>query len=243
MRFSRSTGGDPVSGEDGAIYETTTLRMDPTNGRALERAFLGKRPKDGLMLPVDTVKRPFPLEGGVWIYQSGLVSGAVEIPFFPQRLDHWNPQGGFWTGTTDAFRFVLCSRENDTVRIVERPASPRPVSAGNKQTAIEKLRSQYGEGLQIDPDEVPGYMPFWSGFFSDAAGRLWVERYLPPGTNPTAPRTWEVYDPEGVYLGALDLSLASSPTPAVGRDRLAGVVQDELGIGYVVVFDFRIRES
>ena len=76
-----------------------------------------------------------------------------------------------------------------------------------------------------------------SWFFTDPEGRLWVQRFRPAGGDPTGPRTWEIYDSQGAYLGALDLALASNPTPAVRNDRLVGAVTDHLEVPYIVVFE------
>jgi hypothetical protein len=201
------------------------------------------------MVPVDTIERPPALQQPVWMveYQSvgggPAEGGTVPIPLSPVRHDAVDPRGGFWTGRTDALHFVHLSGEGDTLRRIERIGSPRPVTPEERHRAIEDLTEQFGEALHADPNDMPEHLPFWSGFFADPEGRLWVERYTPAGTGTVGPRVWEVYDPEGTYLGALDLPLRSDPTPAIRNGRLVGVVQDELGVDYVVAFEVRVREN
>jgi CRISPR/Cas system CMR subunit Cmr4 (Cas7 group RAMP superfamily) len=47
----------------------------------------------------------------------------------------------------------------------------------------------------------------------------------------------EIYDPDGRYLGVVDLPIMNRPTPAVRGNRIAGVVRDELDVEYVVVLE------
>ena len=99
------------------------------------------------------------------------------------------------------------------------------------------LSTNMGMAFTLNLEDIPEVMPLWSGFFTDPEGRLWVQRFRPAGGDPTGLRTWEIYDSEGAYLGALGLALASDPTPAVRNDRLVGAVTDDLDVPYIVVFE------
>jgi hypothetical protein len=238
-------GGNPVAGLDGKLWESVTLEREPESGRVLQTAFVGKVIRDGVITPVDSVLRPPPLAGDAWLFEQTTgrgevrtsITGSIPVPFTPERQDRWDPRGGFWTGTTDALRFVRISPEGDTLRIVERAAERSRVTAEDRERAILALVDRYGEHLTVEEGAVPDVMPLWSGFFIDPEGRLWVERFQPPGAPLLEPRTWEIYDPEGIYLGALDLLMASEPTPALRNDRLAGSVTGELGVPYVIVYE------
>lgn len=236
-------GGDPVLTESGVIYESVTSILDPET-RLVERSFRGVVPRDGVMLPVDSIRRPEPLERPFWMveYQATgsravVEGGSVGVPFTPERHDRMDPRGGYWTGTTDALRFHHISGDGDTIRIVERIAPARPVTSAQADQAVEELRERFDRRLNADPDDLPEHLPLWSDFFLDPDGRLWVERYHPPGGAAGDPRTWEIYDSTGVYLGAFALPLAGNPTPAVRRNRLVGVVRDEMNVDHVVVFE------
>ena len=52
-------------------------------------------------------------------------------------------------------------------------------------------------------------------------------------------RLWEVYDQQGVYLGAIDLGVTSTPRPRMRGDRIVGTVQDELDVFHVVAIELR----
>ena len=79
------------------------------------------------------------------------------------------------------------SARGDTLRIVERVAPPRAVTAVDREQAVRELTDRFGAGLRVEPEKIPQDMPYWSTFFLDALFRLWVERYRPPGgREPTA---------------------------------------------------------
>ena len=47
--------------------------------------------------------------------------------------------------------------------------------------------------------------------------------------------TFDVFDPEGRYLGPLHVEIGTRPPPRIIGDQLVGVVRDELGVPYVVL--------
>lgn len=73
-------------------------------------------------------------------------------------------------------------------------------------------------------------------FFEDDERNLWVE-LEPEGEAVTdTTRMFDVFDPEGRYLGPVRMPfvLRRSPEPVVRGDFLYGVVFDELDVPYVV---------
>jgi hypothetical protein len=232
-------GGSPVVANDGVIYESILLgSAQDLLSRRRERLFVGVVVEGDAMQPLDTIRRPVEMVNG-WFGSTGNLRGLVPVPFSASRHDHVDPRGGFWTGVTDTLRFVLLSGEADTLRMVERSATPRGVTSAEGAAAIEHLRRQFAEGvLEADPNDVPAHMPLWSSFFVDHTGRLWVERYVPPDEIVAGgARQWEIYDPDGRYLGVVHLPIMNRPTPAVRGNRIAGVVRDALDVEYVVVFE------
>jgi hypothetical protein len=232
---------DAVSVGEGMIYESTTI-WAPGNG-AIERVYLGLRPGEAGIQPTDTILRPPELEKVLWnVGRTGTAGGPVEagvvpVPFTPVVRDHLDPRGGFWAGTTDAMRFVRHSFDGDTIQIIEDSGlQPRPVTSLDRDRALEVLRDRFGEALLADEGQMPGIMPFWNDFFIDVEGRLWVERFRPPSREVLESRIWTVFSPEGVYMGAFNLPLESTPTPVIRNGRLVGIVRDSLNVEYVVVF-------
>ena len=81
---------------------------------------------------------------------------------------------------------------------------------------------------------IPDVKPAAQGFQVAEDGYLWVAPILPDTT--TLGRVFEIFDPEGRYLGRLRLPFAmqSNPAPLLLGDHLVAMTQDELGIPYVV---------
>ena len=71
----------------------------------------------------------------------------------------------------------------------------------------------------------------------DRLGNVWLARYTFVGTAPTQ---WEVFDPDGVWLGTV-----TTPTGleihAISADEIMGLFQDEDGVSMVRVH--RIRKD
>lgn len=245
--FRRNFGAglwNPVVDQDGLMWESAVRAMDPETF-ASELFFVAVRPSGGVMESVETVYLPQPMRRNVWtVLQTSVAEGGfVSVPFTAEWRARVDPRGGFWTGTTDALRFVRQAPEGDTIQIIERVVSPRPVSTAERDRAFEELADRFGRAaLQGSAAEIPDYMPYWSTFFLDRVGRLWVERYRPPGTPADAFHTWEIYGSDGDLLGVLPLPFSGRVTPSVRNDRIAGIVEDDLGVQYVVVFELRMAE-
>ena len=88
-------------------------------------------------------------------------------------------------------------------------------------------------------------MPALRSIQLDAAGNLWVEPYVVPGAESPP---FEVYDPEGVWLGSVAMppglrrSSSSSPSLWIGEDYVLGVWVDELEVEYVRLYEL-VKEN
>ncbi|MCA1788844.1 MAG: hypothetical protein LC667_02995, partial [Thioalkalivibrio sp.] len=78
-------------------------------------------------------------------------------------------------------------------------------------------------------------LPPLEGMTLDSLGYLWVIR---PGGMPQDPLTFDVFDPDGRYLGDLSVpgGLRPTPAPIIGADYLMGVWADELDVETVRVY-------
>jgi len=77
-------------------------------------------------------------------------------------------------------------------------------------------------------------MPTHSNVVFDAARNLWVENYRLPWDNDS-PRIWSVFDPEGRWLGDVELPNGLR-VYEIGEDHIAGVQRDDMGVEYVRLY-------
>lgn len=157
------------------------------------------------------------------------VSGAV--PFAPQLRTRLDPRGFLWFGVTAPYRIYQRALEGDTVRIFEREYEPLPVSAAERDSAIAGLKWFTDQGGKVDGGRIPDVQPAWRTIVGiDPEGHLWVE----PTTADHRRDVFDVFDPEGRYLGRVASPVAFSSDLVFAGDRVYGVTQDHDGIPYVV---------
>jgi hypothetical protein len=208
-----------MMGDDGTIYETlgvfgsaSLLRLDSTLGVT-----------DTLELPAYEGES-FKIEE-----ESRRVSGAV--PYTPQVRTRLDPRGFLWFGITTPYRIYQRTLDGDTVRIVEREYESLPVTGAEKDSAMAGLKWFTDQGGRVDRGRIPDVKPAWRAITGiDDAGHLWVE----PTPAPGAPPAFDVFDPEGRYLGAVRSPVRLVAPPVFAPGRFYGVTQDDDGIPYVV---------
>jgi hypothetical protein len=119
--------------------------------------------------------------------------------------------GGLWFGATGSYRLWHRAPDGDTLRLVE----------------LDRVRRR------ADRWAAHG------GITVDDRGWVWVARApVPfPGEGPTSsPTTFDVFDPAGIYYGALVLDIAVEPPPVIVGSRVVGVDYDDRGVPSVVVY-------
>ncbi len=96
--------------------------------------------------------------------------------------------------------------------------------AESLETMSERTRQAYTPFLELDLP-VPEYLPVFQGLLVDDEGYLWVERYRLPWETSR----WEIFDPDGRWLGAVETPEGVLPFQ-IGRDFLLGRHRDDMGI-------------
>lgn len=163
---------------------------------------------------------------------AGGVTWFYYAPLAPAFLLAHAP-GGEWARTVSSVPAVewydasgsLLRRLTLTPERVALSASERALA----DSAMIHDRQRAGQEL---PFSVPGQKQPLRTMYFDAAGRLWVEHSVADG----APRLAEIFDTAGERVGRVrwpgEISLV---TGAVGRDLIAGVARDDLGVQRVVL--------
>jgi hypothetical protein len=156
----------------------------------------------------------------------------ASIPFAPGFRWRLAPNGTLWAMLEEHYRFIQLTLSGDTVRSFTREFDPLPVTEADMEEAREELEWFINYGGKVDWSKIPDHKPATEDFFFDDEGNVWVV----PVT--TAERSWqvvEVFDPDGRFLGRIDLPFRlTRPYPIIRAHVMHAVVQDAMGVPYVV---------
>lgn len=141
-------------------------------------------------------------------------------------------EGHAYIGTADEFEIEVRSLEGELVRGVRRSVEPGAITGDHIERHLEfaarddsrdaEELSRYG----FDAENSPATFPAYSRFLLDTSGHLWVENYRMPWEEAEL-RRWSVFDPEGVWLGDVEVPPTFEITD-IGDDHVLGVFRDEL---------------
>lgn len=182
----------------------------------------------------------------------GLSAEGVSAPQVV-TVSTWSPLGYVVTGRNDAYDIELRKPEGALhLRRDLEPAAVGPEEQGEweafRQSIIQRSRSQ-GIDPQYDPDSVPDTKPFFRDIQVGEDGRVWVWRYVaaekrddvePLPDRPERPLltwrepwTYDVFEPDGTFLGSVVVPELFQPLVLHG-DRIWGSLTDEDGVERVV---------
>jgi sugar lactone lactonase YvrE len=189
---------------------------------------------DDEMNPLDTVPVPeYPGEREVFELRdenSHLVTG---VPFTSSLEWRFDPRGYMWFMLTGDYSITQLSLEGDTLRRISREFEPLPVTEADVDSAMADLDWFIRNGGKVDRALIPGSKPATEEFLFDGEGNIWV---LTVTAREEEGRVVDVFDPEGRYLGRIDLPfrLSMNPPPVFRGAVLYAVTEDELEVPYVV---------
>ena len=233
---------------NGRVYERSMVRTNPNRPPAMVGNDPDQRPAlfgtslrgadSTAQARVDTVLLAHPTGtlSESFIVRTERGGMFLGVPFSPAPVYHLDSDGSVWDGHGSEFRIVRSSFAGDTIMEMVLDAVPAPV------TEAELAEWESGEGVErfrqmggrIDLDRIPKVKPFFDGLYLDPEGYLWVS--VPAGPMETV---FAVLDPEGRYLGRLELNGLKRDTflpPVVRSGRLHVVGRDELDVQRVYVF-------
>lgn len=169
-------------------------------------------------------------------FESGGSLTVVGIPFAPRLTWRFDGAEGLWFGVNDAFRLYHRSLAGDTSRIVEREHEPLPVSEADRQAIRERFTSFGEQATNEIIARVPTVKPAFETFVVDDRGCLWVVQTSGAGQlRSVRGVVFDVFDPDGRYLGPVQADIGTYPPPRIIGDQMVGVVRDELDVPYVVL--------
>lgn len=180
--------------------------------------------------------------------QGGRVVSAMttHVPLTPRTVSTLNPDGGVIHGWSAEYQLAVSGAGEDTSMVFGRNWTALPVTAERKQHEVESMIAQMGRDLDetnlrqtFKVDDIPNSAPAYTTLNVDREGHRWLR--LDPGTDTTR-STFDIFNAEGVYLGALGVSpaLPMYGRVAFGREEL--VVARENADGLPVVVRYAIRK-
>lgn len=208
---------------DGGLWEAAVASAERGVRRVLLRYDDELQPRDTLFLPAVEKAESFELRT-----ESGSMS--ADVPFTPDLVWARGTDGSLWFASSGEYRLYR-TESGDTVRIVERPFEPVPVTDEDRREAVERLDWFVRQGGRIDGSKIPSTKPILQRFSVDPEGRLWV-LVREPGDEPGYP--FDVFDPDGRYLGRIRSPVGLYPNPIFHGDAVYGIHSDELGVQRVV---------
>jgi len=192
----------------------------------------------------------------------GSTSTSVNsVPF--TAAAHWaySPLGYFVVGVSDRYAISLL-RTGEPVLRIEKAWTPVPVNPDEKaeaeRRATESMRFT-DPNWRWDGPGIPDTKPAFRSIFVAADGRIWVQLHQPafridveeekgePRPGRLSPQRWveplvyDVFEPDGRYLGAVELPRNASVRYARG-DHVWAITRDELDVQYVTRYRIQTGE-
>lgn len=158
-------------------------------------------------------------------------------------------------GITSTYRISVFDADGTLRRVVTKPSEPAPVTERDKEMMWEVIEQQiraavpaasFTQVMQQARQSI-GFADFFPAFVSLSIGpngSLWVQHLRPPAAVPEeeletydmtqdiGSRDWDVFDPDGHYLGVVTMPPRFTPRIILGGT-IYGVWRDELDVQYV----------
>ncbi|HEX7049086.1 MAG TPA: hypothetical protein VF188_02650 [Longimicrobiales bacterium] len=139
--------------------------------------------------------------------------------------------GQVYVGTADIYEIMVFNNTSRPVRRIRRDIQPERLDEG----MVKRYLATWAETLPADDRELmlrrfsgadyPDAYPAYARLLVDALGYLWVEAFR---RDFRSPRTWSVFDPEGIWLGDLEMP-SRFHALEIGDDYVLGRFTGELG--------------
>jgi hypothetical protein len=189
-----------------------------------------------------------------WTMQYRMRGAPVE-PFpslvlpgaFGRRLyDAANAQR-VWVGDNITGSIAVYAPDGRQTHIIRRQHRPLPVTAADREAALERVRDNAIFRAPLPPDvrrhlerqaasmPIPDAHPVFTDLIADQLGSLWARR---PAHVGAAMDSWDVFGPDGVLQATVDVPSVARVLH-IGRSHILAVVLDEFDVEYVRLYELR----
>lgn len=214
----------------------------PTTGRGYLRYTLDGALVDTLEVPMNTPAMR------LWTV-STVVNGqplgrlVAPVPLTPRTIQGFNPEGGLLVGWSADYQIAVAPRGVDTSAVFGRTWTPMLVDGAVKRRLVDRMVADHvGDDIteellrrSFPEGEIPDRAPAFTAMHADGRGNRWIR--LEPGAD-TAQAVFDIFTPEGVYLGATSIRPAPPDFTrlAFSRDGVAIVRENAAGVPAVLRF-------
>jgi hypothetical protein len=200
---------------------------------------------------IDTVMR-FPAGSGISIG----AQGARRKVLAPEPAWTLSDDLELFFGVTSEYRISVFDPEGNLRRVVSKPSEPVPITERDQEMMWDVMETQIRAAvppqafMQVmeQARRSISFADFFPTFVSMSIGpngSLWVQHLRPPAevpeeeldtydmTQDIGARDWDVFDPEGRYLGVVTMPPRFTPR-LIREDAIYGVWRDDLDVQYVM---------
>jgi hypothetical protein len=159
-------------------------------------------------------------------------------------------------GVTSTYRISVFDADGSLRRVVTKPSEPVPVTERDREMMWEVIEQQvraavpgasFMEVMRQARQSIT-FADFFPAFVSMSigpSGSIWVQHLRPPAdvpedelatydmTQDIGSREWDVFDPDGRYLGVVTMPPRFTPRLILGG-RIYGVWRDDVDVQYVM---------
>jgi hypothetical protein len=152
-------------------------------------------------VPADSITRPPLPDMKQWAVLDGTRNMNFQVPLSAGVGDAFLPDGTLIYGVGNRFELFATRTGRDTARIFGRSdVAAIPVPATFVDTTIDELtRAQPLLKAVAKRSDIPANYPLWNAIAVDDKGYLWMSL----GVRGRTPTSFNVFAPEGRFLGAL----------------------------------------
>ncbi|WP_419934302.1 hypothetical protein [Candidatus Palauibacter sp.] len=155
------------------------------------------------------------------------------VPFHPSGLRYLDAQGAIWSKPRGDPDYVIRKwlPGGDTTLILETRRPAVPVTTAERDSVIARIRESFrrsGATAELDWSRIPAVKSAVEDVFVSAEGDVWVRT-----PSPVAETTFDVYAPDGSYVGTA-VGAARLTHPVVRGNAFWAFVSDDFNVPYVI---------